>query len=183
NILGAQQSGFIEEVGFDLYTKLLEEAIGELKGEEIIKPPDTKLDIDIEIIIPIEYMRDREQKVELYQKIAGSKKLSEIESIRDNIEDRFGKLPVPVANLIEAGAVRISAASHEIEKIVSKSGMTKLIFKESVQFQRPQIESWRRVVTYPMEFSLGQTPIIKIDMGQVGINERLGHLRSILNKI
>ncbi|MCP4705188.1 MAG: transcription-repair coupling factor, partial [candidate division Zixibacteria bacterium] len=47
NILGAQQSGFIEEVGFDLYTKLLEEAIGELKGEEIIKPPDTKLDIDI----------------------------------------------------------------------------------------------------------------------------------------
>jgi len=183
NILGAQQSGFIEEVGFDLYTKLLEEAIAELKGEEVIKPPDTKLDIDIEIIIPDEYMRDREQKVELYQKIAGAKKLSEIESIRDNVEDRFGKFPVSVANLVEAGAVRISAAAHEIEKVVLRSGQVRFIYKEGVQFQRKQIESWRRVVAFPMEFSLGQTPIIKIDMGQVAQNDRLGHLRAILNKI
>ncbi len=183
NILGAQQSGFIEEVGFDLYTKLLEEAVAELKGEEVIKPPNTKIDTEIELIIPDEYMRDREQKVELYQKIAGARKLSEIESIRDNIEDRFGKLPVQVANLIEAGAVRISAAAHEINKIILKSGLVKLIFKEGVQFQRKQIESWRRVVTFPMEFSLGKTPTIRIDLGQVGINDRLGHLRAILNKI
>jgi len=183
NILGAQQSGFIEEVGFDLYTKLLEEAVAELKGEEVVKPPNTKLEIDMEVLIPDEFMSDRGQKVDLYQKIAGAKKLSEIEDLRENIVDRYGRLPAEVTNLIEAGAVRISASAHEIEKIILKSGLARLVFKEGIQFQRKQIEDWRRVVTFPMEFSLGQIPIIRIDLSNVGIDERLGHLRAILNRL
>ena len=183
NILGPQQSGFIEEVGFDLYTRLLEEAVAELKGEEISRPPETKIDVDLELLIPDEYIPIKQQKVEVYQRIAGARKLQEIENIRDDIEDRFGRLPIEVANLFEAGAVRISASAHEIEKVTMKSGLTQLIFKEGIQFKRKEIEAWRRVVKEPMEFSLGKSPLIKIDIGRINKNERLAYLRAILNKI
>ncbi|MCX6830076.1 MAG: transcription-repair coupling factor [candidate division Zixibacteria bacterium] len=183
NILGAQQSGFIEEVGFDLYTKLLEEAIAELKGEKVVGAPDTKLESDIELVIPDYFINIRQQKVEIYQKIAGARTLQEIENIREDVEDRFGKLPEPAANLFEAAAVRISAWANEIEKVRMKSGRVELLFKEHKKFQRKEIESWRKAVEQPLEFALTSVPVIKIDISQIQLNKRLGYLRAVLNRV
>ncbi len=183
NILGAQQSGFIEEVGFDLYTKLLEEAIAELKGEEVLGPPDSKLEIDIPILIPDEYISIRQQKVEIYQKIAGARKLEEVEHIREDVEDRFGKAPADANNLFEAAAVRISAWMNDIGRLKIRSGRVELHFKENKVFSRKEIESWRREVDYPMEFSISDNSLISIDLTQLNINSRLQYLRAILNRI
>lgn len=183
NILGPQQSGFIEEVGFDLYTRLLEEAVAELKGEEVIRIPDTRLEIDIEILIPDQYMNINQQKVEVYQKIAGARTLEEIESIRDNVEDRFGKAPQSVENLFEAAAVRVSAFANEVKKVRIRSGMVELLLKEDKKLKRKEIESWRREVDYPMEFSFAGVPLIRIDLSQLSKNKRLSYLRSILNRV
>ncbi|UCD18380.1 MAG: transcription-repair coupling factor [Candidatus Zixiibacteriota bacterium] len=183
NILGAQQSGFIEEVGFDLYTRLLEEAVAELKGEEVVGTPDTRLEADLDLYLPDDYIDIRQQKVEIYQKIAGARNLDEIERIREDIEDRFGKLPQTAANLFEAAAVRVSAWANGIEKVRLKSGQVELFFDQSRTFQRRDIESWRRAVTRPMEFSLTGAPIIRIDLGQVKNTERLSYLRAILNRV
>jgi len=183
NILGAQQSGFIEEVGFDLYTKLLEEAVAELKGQEIPKTPDTKIDADVELLIPEYYIDIKQQKVEVYQRIAGAKSLDEVEKIRDDIEDRFGRAPVEVNNLFEAAAVRISAFAHNIERIKIKSGWAELYFSAQKKFERKEVESWRKAVEYPLEFALGDNAVIKIDLSQLGKNKRLSYLRSVLNRI
>ncbi|MFH2036229.1 MAG: transcription-repair coupling factor [Candidatus Zixiibacteriota bacterium] len=183
NILGAQQSGFIEEVGFDLYTKLLEEAVAELKGLEVQKPPDTKMEIDYEFLIPDYYIDIKQHKVETYQKIAGARNLDEIEKIRMEIEDRYGKPPEPVENLFDAAGVRISAWIQGIEKIKMKSGLVVLFFKEDKRFTREEIENWRKEIDYSLEFSLGEQSSIKIDLGQLGHKNRLGYLRAVLNRI
>lgn len=183
NILGPQQSGFIEEVGFDLYTKLLEEAVAELKGETIPPTPDTKLEIDIEILIPEEYVNISQQKVEVYQRIAAARTLEDIEKIREDVEDRFGRAPYQVNNLFEAAAVRISAFANGINKVRIKSGTVELQFDDSKKFQRKEIESWRQAIEHPMEFSLTESAQIRIDLGQLNRNKRLAYLRSVLNKI
>lgn len=183
NILGAQQSGFIEEVGFDLYTKLLEEAVAELKGEEVPKVPDTKIEMDIEVLIPEYYVDIKQQKVEIYQKIAGSRRLEEIEKIRDDVEDRFGKPPDEVNNLFEAAAVKVSAFAHQIDKIRLRSGMVEMYFDADKKFERKEIENWRRVTEYPMEFSFAETMMIRLDLTQLARNQRLAYLRSLLNRL
>jgi len=183
NILGPQQSGFIEEVGFDLYTKLLEEAVAELKGEEVAKVPDTRIEMDIEILIPEYYMDIKQQKVEVYQKIAGSRSLDEIEKIRDDVEDRFGKAPAEVSNLFEAAAVKISAFAHQIEKVRIRSGRVELFFEAEKKFERKEVEQWRQATQYPMEFSYADNMIIRLDLSQLGKNERLQYLRSTLNRL
>ena len=183
NILGAQQSGFIEEVGFDLYTKLLEEAVAELKGEKVIGVPDTKLEADVELLIPEYYININQQKVEIYQKLAGARTLQEVEDIRENVEDRFGRLPEAANNLFEAAAVRISAWALEIEKVKFRGGRAELQFKEGRKFERKEIESSRRAVDAPLEFKLGGNSIIKIDLTQLQANKHLANLRTILNRI
>ncbi len=183
NILGAEQSGFIEEVGFDLYTKLLEEAVAELKGEKVISAPDTKLESDLDMLIPDFYININQQKVEIYQKIGGARTLQEIENIRDDVEDRFGHLPEEAASLFEAAAVRISAWSQEIVKVRMRGGKVEFIFKEGRKFDRKGIENWRKAVEFPLEFSLGGSPVIKIDLSQIPKRERLPYLRAILNRV
>ncbi|MCX6826778.1 MAG: transcription-repair coupling factor, partial [candidate division Zixibacteria bacterium] len=183
NILGIKQSGFIEEIGFDLYTRLLEEAVAELKGEKVVGLPDTKLETDLDLFIPDQYINISQQKVEIYQKIAGARTLQEIENIREDAEDRFGKFPDSTVNLFEAAAVRISAWALEIIRVKFRAGRVELLFKEHRKFQRKEIEGWRKAVEFPMEFLLGNTPVIKIDLSNAPVRDRLSHLRSILNRI
>jgi transcription-repair coupling factor (superfamily II helicase) len=184
NILGAQQSGFIEEVGFDLYTKLLEEAVAELKGEKVIGVPDTKLEADIELLIPEYYININQQKVEVYQKLAGARTLQEVEDIREDVEDRFGRLPEPANDLFEAAAMRISAWALEIEKVKFRKGRAELQFVEGRKFERKEVESWRQAVDAPLEFKLGGgTSLITIDISQTAESKRMGHLKAILNRI
>jgi len=183
NILGPQQSGFIEEVGFDLYTKMLEEAVAELKGEEVMRPPETKIEMTIDILIPDFYINIYQQKVEVYQKVAGARRLEEVEHIRDEISDRFGRPPDSVNNLLDAAAVRISAWAHGIHKVKIKSTRAELVFGEGKKLDRREIEAWRRVVDCPMEFSIAKEILIKLDLSQIGKNDRLRYLRAVLNRI
>lgn len=183
NILGSEQSGFIEEIGFDLYTKLLEEAIAELKGEKVVGAPDTKLEADIDFFIPDSYVNINQQKVEIYQRVAGARSLQGIEDIRDDVEDRFGRLPDVVTNLLDAAAVRISAWALDVEKVKFKKERVELQFKENRKFQRKEIEAFHRAVDAPLEFSLGDKPIIRIDLSNIPEKGRLIYLRSALNRI
>ena len=182
-ILGTRQSGYIEEIGYDLYNKLLEEAISELKGEQIERPPESKLEIDIETHLSGIYVADRQQKVDIYRRLADTRTLDEVEKIRDEVTDRFGRLPESAVNLIEAAAVRISAAVLEMEKVKIREGIVNLFFKEGRELKRSEVEALRRGTDCPMEFSLtGRTQII-IDMTKVDENARLSHLRGLLGKM
>ena len=182
-ILGARQSGFIEELGYDLYQKLLEEAIARLKGAEIPKLPETRLESDIEIYLPDTYVNDNEHKVDIYRRLAGSRTLEDVEKIREEVIDRFGRPPVSAVNLFEATAVKVAAAALEIERVKVRFGMVNLFFSEERKLKRQEVENFRRATDQPLQFSLIGDPRIDLDLSQVAENDRLAYLRAVLGRV
>lgn len=182
-ILGSRQSGYIEEVGFDLYNKLLEEAVAELRGQELHKLPDTRLETDIEIYLPDTYVNDPQHKVDLYRRLANCRRLEEVEGIRDEVTDRFGRQPESAVNLFDATGVKIAASVLEMEKVTFRRGKVNLFFAEGQQLTRAMVESLRKATDQPLEFSLTGQARIDIDLTQVPLPQRMGYLRGVLSQI
>ncbi|MDE1178542.1 MAG: transcription-repair coupling factor [Edaphobacter sp.] len=110
NMLGGEQSGHIEAIGFEMYTSMLEEAVRKIKGEED-KPAhaDTSVNLGISVRIDAEYIPEENQRLRMYKKIAGSATLPELEEVRAELKDRYGELPESVSNLLTAGEIRLMA--------------------------------------------------------------------------
>jgi transcription-repair coupling factor (superfamily II helicase) len=182
-ILGPRQSGFIEEVGFDLYNRLLEEAVCELKGQEIKRPPQTKLESDIEMFLPNEYINNRQQKVDIYRRLADCRTLEEVEQMREEIFDRFGRMPQSAMDLFDGTAAKIAASLLEIEKVKIRQGVVNLFFEEGRKLKRSEVEALGKATDCPMEFSLTGNAQIIIDMTKVDEDRRLSYLRGLLGKL
>ena len=106
NLLGGQQSGHIEAIGFDLYTQMLERTIHELRGEEIEEEICTQINLGIETRIPDDYIADMGQRLRTYKRIASARSDEEMNRIREEIGDRYGRLPEAVANLLAYARLR-----------------------------------------------------------------------------
>lgn len=182
-ILGAKQSGFIEEIGFDMYNRLLEEAVAELKGQEIIKLPETKIETALELHLPTGYVPDSQQKVDLYRRLADCRNLDEVERIRDEVIDRFGRLPQSGTNLFDAAAVKISAARLQIEKVAFRPDKVHLIFEAGRQLKRSEIESFRKSTDRPLEFSVIGNMSITIGLAGLAREKHMPTIRGLLNQI
>ena len=115
NLLGPEQHGHIAAIGFDLYCKLLEEAIKEQRGEKPPDTPDPTIEVEIDAYIDERYISDPAQKVEIYKKIAAVTSLSEADAVEEEIEDRVGDLPAAVRNLVEISRLKVLAKQLGIE--------------------------------------------------------------------
>jgi transcription-repair coupling factor (superfamily II helicase) len=118
-LLGARQSGAIAAVGTDTYAELLEEAVAELRGEEIVRPRDPELNVEAPGYIPDDYVPDTAQRLDLYKRLAGADDGDEVKALLDEIVDRYGPLPREVsvlADLMELKALarRLRAQSLEL---------------------------------------------------------------------
>jgi transcription-repair coupling factor (superfamily II helicase) len=121
NILGPEQSGYIMEVGFDLYSKLLEEAVERLKGKEPLAPlPSPKITLDLKAYLPQEYIPDQTQRTALYKRMASSLKEEEIEDLEKELKDRFGSLPEEAKNLLGIINLKILAQRLGIVEITKE---------------------------------------------------------------
>jgi len=122
NALGAEQSGQVAEVGFDLYCRMLEKAVAELKGEAP-QPEERRATIELnaDILIPEDYISETDQRLGLYRKVSSARSEGEIDSIIEEIRDRYGALPEPVLNLIDYGRLSVKAESLGISKIARDS--------------------------------------------------------------
>ena len=121
NLLGPEQHGFIASVGFELYCRLLEESIHELKGEVKQEPPEPVIDLDIDAYLPEGYVTDAAQKVELYKRIAAIGSHKEASEVLDEIEDRFGEAPIPTYNLLSIARIKAVAKQVGIASISRKA--------------------------------------------------------------
>ncbi len=100
NLLGAEQSGQMEAIGFDLYMEMLEEAIREIRGQEIPKVDDTQIDLNLTAFIPADYITDLDQKMSAYRAVASAKNKEELMQIGAEWSDRFGAIPTPATQLL-----------------------------------------------------------------------------------
>ena len=126
NILGAEQSGHMMSVGYDMYLKLLEEAVHESKGEKVAVKPDCSADLAISANIPASYVENQEQRMDLYRRIAHIRTEEDADDMVDELIDRFGDPPREVNALIHVALLRGEAADTGITEITEKDG--KLIF-------------------------------------------------------
>ena len=128
NILGGEQSGQIAAVGFEMYTKLLEEAVRELKGEKIEEEVETSMNLGVDIYIPKDYITDENLRMTFYKKIASARDDQRVEDIRNELRDRFGALPANVDNLLHFVRVKRLAKHIGVISIVREGarGVIKL---------------------------------------------------------
>ncbi|WP_428910336.1 transcription-repair coupling factor [Niallia sp. Krafla_26] len=133
NLLGAQQHGFIDSVGFDLYSQMLKEAIEERRGSiEETKRKTVEIDLDIDAYIPDAYIADGQQKIEMYKRFRGITSIEEIEELQDEMIDRFGEYPNELKYLFRIAEIKVFALQLGIESIKqAKEEVTVLLSEES----------------------------------------------------
>jgi transcription-repair coupling factor (superfamily II helicase) len=117
NILGQKQHGHLEAIGFDLYCRLLDEAVRDIKGGGESLVMDVKVDLRVPAYLPDSYIADPETKMDLYRRLARVREVRAFAWLRDEIHDRFGPLPEPTANLLDISRIRLLAAHNGIEEV------------------------------------------------------------------
>lgn len=127
NLLGAEQHGHMEAVGYDLYCKMLNESVKELKGET--RPADafeTLIDLDIDAFIPEKYIRNEYQKLDIYKRIAAIENQEEYDDMLEELMDRFGEPPRAVQNLLSIAHLKAIAHQTYVTELVQKGNEIKL---------------------------------------------------------
>ena len=117
NVLGARQHGHMEAVGYDLYCKMLNEAILELKGEVEIKTFETTVDLTLDAFIPATYIKNEVQKLDIYKRIASIETREELLDMEDELVDRFGDLPRSAMNLLNIALLKAKAHNAYVTEI------------------------------------------------------------------
>ncbi|MGC9292496.1 MAG: transcription-repair coupling factor [Acidobacteriaceae bacterium] len=131
NMLGGEQSGHIEAVGFELYTSMLEEAVRALKGEDLAAKPSVQLNLGISLRIDNDYIAEENQRLRMYKRIAGAENGAVLDDIRSELVDRYGPVPAPVEHLLAAGRVRVLCEQTGIAQIDRKREFVSLLFTEN----------------------------------------------------
>jgi transcription-repair coupling factor (superfamily II helicase) len=129
NLLGPEQSGHINAVGFDLYTRMLKEEVSRLKGEPFEEEREIKIAVPLPAYLPSEYVLDSEERMDVYRRLSRVTSAAQAEEMRDELRDRFGPLPEPAANMIRLVAFKARAASVGLERIeIDRSGVLTVSF-------------------------------------------------------
>ncbi len=133
NMLGGEQSGHIEAVGFELYTSMLEAAVKEMKGESAEERPTTQLNLGIPLRIDESYVAEENQRLRLYKKIASGASEKAIADLRAEMEDRYGQLPDATVYLLEAAALRLECERMGVAQIDRRRSELQIRFVENAQ--------------------------------------------------
>jgi transcription-repair coupling factor (superfamily II helicase) len=131
NLLGGEQSGHIESIGFDLYVKLLEETVRELKGEEIDDDVRAAVNLNLDLKIDERYITDMNQRLMVYRRVAGARTEPELTALHAELRDRYGPIPPSVATLVEYGRIRLLADRLAVETIDREGHLLVLKFRAS----------------------------------------------------
>ncbi len=131
NLLGAEQHGFIDSVGFDLYSKMLQDAVNEKRGQVQEKTQDqVTLDIETDAYIPDSYIEDSLQKIDMYKRFKDIDSMKDIAELQDEMIDRFGDYPAEVDELFTASKIKVIAQQLFVEQIKQNKQQLQLIFSE-----------------------------------------------------
>ncbi|MFQ5900675.1 MAG: TRCF domain-containing protein, partial [Thermodesulfobacteriota bacterium] len=133
DLLGTAQSGQIARVGFDMYTKLLEQAVKELKGEEYEEEIDVEMKVPIPSYIPEEYIPDNRQRLTMYKRLASAESASDIDEMKVEVLDRYGEIPDKVENLFDLMKTRCMAKGLKIKVVTLKGNRLILTFHEKTK--------------------------------------------------
>ena len=163
NVLGAEQSGFLMSVGYDMYLQLLEEAVLEEQGKVPEKRPECAADLTVTASIPDRYVPMPEQRMDLYRRIARIRSEEEADDVVDELIDRYGDPPRPVNNLISVALMRAVAAQNGIREINQK-GLDLRFYLESLDLARVSALCAGEKYKDRLVFSAGEKPCLTLKL-------------------
>lgn len=133
NLLGARQHGHMQAVGYDMYCKMLNEAVKSLKGITTEEDFNTSVDLDVDAFIPPSYIVNEFQKLDIYKRIAGIENRNESDDMREELLDRFGEIPKSVDNLLRIALVRVNAHKLYMPEVRGKNEEIRFILKSDAK--------------------------------------------------
>lgn len=182
NMLGGEQSGHIESVGFELYTSMLEEAVKVFKGEQLGERTATQLNLGIALRIDESYVGEENQRLRLYKKIAGAEDERSLEELRTEMLDRYGALPDNTVYLLEAASLRLFCEGLGITQVDRKRRELQLRFSEKSSIDPQRL---MRVVARYAKRGGQFTPqgVLKLPLTSEKPDEMLLELRDLLDQL
>ncbi len=131
NMLGGEQSGHIEAIGFELYTQMLDRAVREMKGEMPEEEIATQLNLGLNIRIPAEYIPEENQRLRMYKRVAGVERDSQLRDVRAELIDRYGEPPAAVRNLLDYADLKLLAVRVGVSAIDRKRDQVNIKFRQN----------------------------------------------------
>ena len=177
NLLGGEQHGHINAIGFDLYCQILERTIQELQGSEVLPEVQTQISLKVSVKIPTEYIPDEQQRLSIYKRISSLKQESEMDELLRELEDRYGSVPKEVVSLIEFVRLRLVAQRALVHSIDRERDAISIKFHEKTPVQAQRVVEI--VSSHP---SISVTPTGALRMQTAGLinSEILPSVRSLL---
>lgn len=136
NMMGASQHGHMAAIGYDLYCKMLEDTIKQVKGEIEEEPIETTVDLKVDAYIPSDYIKDETQKIEIYKKIAAIDSYDDMIDIKDELEDRYSTISKSIYNLINIAYIRSIGKKLGIEEIKESGNEVLFLFKNKEKINK-----------------------------------------------
>jgi transcription-repair coupling factor (superfamily II helicase) len=147
NLLGGEQSGHIEAIGFELYTQMLERAVREMKGEAGVEATEIQLNLGLNIRIPAEYIKEENQRLRMYKRVAGVETESQLKDVGGELSDRYGPPPAAVRNLLAYAALKLQAMRVGATTIERKRELVNIKFNQTAAIDPGKLA--RFVATQP----------------------------------
>lgn len=188
NLLGAEQSGHMEAVGYELYCKMLNHAVKMLKGEEIPEEYETTIDLDIDGFIPSEYIKNEFEKLGMYKKIAAVENMSDLEDIQEELLDRFGPVPKVVGNLLSVALIRAKGHESFVTEVSGKRSEFKVTMFEKAPVDIEKLVKLLKKNNETLRFVNEKRPYFifspaKTPVGVKGVQDALVEFFAILKTI
>lgn len=183
NLLGEDQSGHMEAVGYDLYCKMLNDAIREQKGEIIEETFETSIELPLDAYIPATYVKNEFTKLELYKRIAGIASQEAMEDMQDELTDRFGDMPTAVENLLEMALLKTKAHDAYIAEVSEKGNEIHFVMYPKAKVDTEKIDGFMKQYNGNMRMSVTKAPTFILKVQPMNKKERLNCVESVINDI
>ena len=179
NLLGAEQHGHMESVGYDLYCKMLSEAVKEAKGIPHMEDFETTIDLDIDAFIPEYYIVNEMQKLDIYKRIAGIENQEEYEDMLEELLDRFGEPPKAVMNLLFIANLKALAHKAYMTEVKQRGNTVKMTMYERAKINPAGIPPLLTEYNRQLEFKVEKNPYFLFQIDR----KKIHSIRELLEKI
>jgi transcription-repair coupling factor (superfamily II helicase) len=180
-ILGASQSGHIAAVGYDMFLKLMESSIAELKGEAIVEPLDPEINVNLSARLAERYIPDIDQRMSAYRRLAKMTEIQQIADFKSELIDRFGSLPDEAANLLFKIVLKVMAKKAGVSRLDMMNQKIVLHFSES--HQRNPAAMVDMIMDAPKRFELSPDFVLKAHLTAHNISTQLAQAKNLLKEI
>ena len=180
-ILGASQSGHIAAVGYDMFLKLMETSIAELKGESTFEPLEPEINVNLSALLAERYIPDIDQRMSAYRRLAKMVELQQIVDFKSELIDRFGPLPVEAANLLLKIGLKVLAIKAGVSRLDMMNQKLVLYFSEA--HQRNPAAMVDMIMDAAGHFELSPNHVLKVQLASQHLNAHLAQAKNLLKDI